>query len=279
MFDYRKECEGNILGKPSIFSSEYEKKMRKRKRNIIILTLAIILVVGSIAAKLIYNPINTSKVKQNLQAWVDSDTQAGQSVKENDKTQEQEVQKQEEVKKEEIKEQSIDISLVSGKVAKAIFTTENSTNIFTEIRDLDEGVTYDISPSKNKVVIADTDGTMTVYSVDGTSTVVSKDQYVSSQGTAFIKSDVLAQNPGYLWNSNPKFIDDNRIIFITNRPYFGFENLDQYLWITDIASGNDNVLWNIKGSNITLGESSESKIPASIDGVTYHIDGDGNYSN
>lgn len=267
------------MGKPSIFSSEYEKKMRKRKRNIIILTLAVILVVGSIAAKLIYNPINTSKVKQNLQAWVDSDTQTGESAKENDKTQDEEDQKQEEVKKEEPKEKSIDIKLVSGKAAKAIFTTENDTKTFTEIKDLDEGVTYDISPSKNEVIIADTDGTMTVYNIDGTSIVVSKDKYVSSQGTAFMRSDVLAQNPGYLWNSNPKFIDDNRIIFITNRPYFGFENLNQYLWITDIASGNDNVLWNIKGNNITLGESSESKIPALIDGVTYHINGDGNYSN
>lgn len=270
------------MGKPSIFSSEYEKKMRKRRRNIIIITVLIILAVGGIAAKLIYNPINTSKVKQNLQAWVDSDTQPNDSSKDEQKTQKDgnsEVPDKEEVKKEEIKEESIDIKLVSGKTAKAIYNLENDTKTFTEIKDLDEGVTYDINPSKNKVIISDTDGTMTVYSVDGTSNIVSKDQYVSSQGSVFMRTDVLAQNPAYLWNSSPKFVDDNRIIFITNRPYFGMDTLNQYLWITDITNGNDNVLWNIKGSNITLGESSDLKVSASIDGVTYHIDGDGNYTN
>lgn len=281
MFDYKIDCEVNILGKPSIFSSKYEKKMRKRKRNIKILSLVIILAVVLAGAKLIYNPINFSKMKQNLQAWVDSDT--GNEVN-SDKGKENSddnnnPEESKEVKPEEPKETSMDIVLCSGNKAKAVYVTENNTTQFTEVKDLDQYVDYDISPSKDKIVICDTDGTMTVYNIDGSSAVISKDEYISSQGSSFLRTDTIANNPKYIWNRYARFINEDRIIFVSNRPFFGTDVLAQYLWITDINDGTDKVLWNIHGSSITLNASAEEKVNAVIDGTSYFIDADGNYTN
>ena len=62
------------MGKPSIFSREYEKKMRKRRRNTIIISLAILVVIAGIIIKVIYNPIDYTNIKKNIQAWIDSDS-------------------------------------------------------------------------------------------------------------------------------------------------------------------------------------------------------------
>ena len=280
MFDYEIDCEVNILGKPSIFSSKYEKKMRKRRRNITILSLIIILAVVLAGAKLIYNPINFSKIKQNLQAWVESDTGNEAAVNNEKETAlDNEENKPEPEKSEEPKEASIDIVLSSGTIAKAVYKTENNTTQFIEVTGLDQYVDYDISPLKDKIVICDTNGVMTIYNIDGSSTIISKDNYISSQGTSFLRTDVIANNPQYMWNRYAKFITEDKVIFITNRPYFGTDSLAQYLWITDINDGTDKVLWNIHGSSITLSESSEDKVSANIDGTVYVIDADGNYTN
>ena len=280
MFDYEIDCEVNILGKPSIFSSKYEKKMRKRRRNITILSLIIILAVVLAGAKLIYNPINFSKIKQNLQAWVESDTGNEAAVNNEKETAlDNEENKPEPEKSEEPKEASIDIVLSSGTIAKAVYKTENNTTQFIEVTGLDQYVDYDISPLKDKIVICDTNGVMTIYNIDGSSTIISKDNYISSKGTSFLRTDVIANNPQYMWNRYARFITEDKVIFITNRPYFGTDSLAQYLWITDINDGTDKVLWNIHGSSITLSESSEDKVSANIDGTVYVIDADGNYTN
>ncbi len=268
------------MGKPSIFSSKYEKKMKKRRRNITILSLIIILTVVLAGAELIHNPINFSKIKQNLQAWVESDIENENPVNnEKEAVEENEKAEIEPVNTEEPKESTIDIVLSSGTVAKAKYKIENSITQFTEVIGLDESVDYDISPSKSKIVICDTNGVMTVYNIDGTSKDISKDTYISSQGTAFLRTDVMAANPQYIWNRYAKFIDEDKVIFITNRPYFGTDPLDQYLWITNISDGTDSVLWSIHGSSVTLNKSDGEKISTVIDGVTYMIDADGNYTN
>ncbi len=62
------------MGKPSIFSREYEKRMKRRRRNAIIIFLAIILITSALSIKIAYNPIDYENIKQNIQAWIDSDT-------------------------------------------------------------------------------------------------------------------------------------------------------------------------------------------------------------
>lgn len=270
------------MGKPSIFSREYEKKMKKRKRNMLIFSLVIILIVSAIVVKFIYNPIDFTKVKQDLQAWIDSDTSNNEQYSKddvNEELKEENVNEEiTEVPKEPV-EETIDILLSSGNIAKAVYTQDsNQQNIFTEVKELDEGISYDISPSKKQILINDINGDITVYNVDKTSSVVSKNEYVSTRGTVFTKADTLANNPNYLWNYGAKFISDEKIIFITNRPYFGSNILEQYLWITDIPTGADTVLWDLKGNNIQISTIKEKGLEVNVDGIIYYIDQYGNYN-
>jgi hypothetical protein len=268
------------LGKPSIFSREYEKKMRKRRRNTIIISLAILAVISGLIIRVICNPIDYANIRKNIQAWIDSDTTnvAEKSKAEDDKITKEEVK--EPIKEETIKpvEESINVVLISGNTAKAIYTNDNNGGkIFKTLETIDKNVTFNISPSGKQMIVTDNNSVITLYNVDGTSKVVSKDQYVSTSGNVFPRVDAVKNNPQYLWNVNAKFINEEKIIFVTNRPYFGAGNLKQYIWISDLQEGTDQVLWDLSGASVEIGEKEEKGVKITVDGRIYYIDINGNY--
>ena len=265
------------MGKPSIFSREYEKRMKKRRRNVIIISLTIVLVISALIIKIVCNPIDYTNIKKNMQAWIDSDTTnvSEQTVKTKEETIDKEPVK-EEVKKP--LEESIDIKLVSGNIAKAIYVNDNNGGkVFKALNSTDSGVSYNISPSGKQMIVTDTNSVITLYNVDGTTKVVSKDQYVSSSGGVFTKEATMKSNPQYLWNANPKFINEEKIIFVSNRPYFGNAVLKQYLWMTDIKTDTDKVFWESAGARIDIGEKEEKGMKITVDGNIYYMDINGNY--
>lgn len=273
------------MSKPSIFSKEYERKMKRRKRNTIAILVLIIVVVSAVAIKFTYAPIDFSNIRQNIQAWIDSDTSsipqetvqnAGESNSE--EVSSEEVSSEEEVAEEEKEpeEQFMDISLVSGNSAKAVYIEdENGQKVFKELQGADEGVTYDISPAKTQMLVCDTNAQITLYNIDGSSKIISKDQYVSKSGGVFTKEATLASQPQYLWNVNPKFLNEESIIFVTNRPYFGTAAVKQYLWITNYNNGTDTILWQIQGTKAEIGSKEEKGVAVTVDGASYYIGQDG----
>lgn len=265
------------MGKPSIFSREYEKKMKKRKRNAIAVSLVIILIMSVIAFKAIRNPVDYTNIKKNIQAWIDSDTT--NSAEQTD-VKKEETKNEQKVKEEPKKpiEETINIPLVSGNVAKAVFVNdEKNGKVFKTLNNIDNGVSFNISQSGKQILITDTNLVITLYNVDGTSKIISKDQYVSTKGDVFTKEATIKAKPEYLWNENPKFISEDKIIFISNRPYFGTSAVKKYIWITDIATGEDKIMWEMSGTDIQIGEREEKGIKVIIDGKTYYIDVNGNY--
>ena len=267
------------MGKPSIFSKEYEKKMKKRRRDIIIISLAIVLGISVLIVKVVCNPIDYKNVKKNIQAWIDSDTTNNEEQKEVKQNQ-KEINNKEVIKEEPQKnsEKAIDIVLVSGNVAKAIYVDDNNGGkIFKNLTATDSGVSFNISPSGKQMIVTDTNSVITLYNVEGISKIISKDQYVSTNGGVFTKEAAMQTKPQYLWNFNPKFISEEKIIFVTNRPYFGKTANKEYLWLTDIQTGADNVFWKLVGENIEIGDKEEKGIKISIDGKNYYMDLNGNY--
>lgn len=268
------------MGKPSIFSREYEKKMRKRRRNTIIISLAILAVISGLVIKVICNPIDYANIRKNIQAWIDSDTT---NVAEKTKVDNQEPTKEE--VKEPIKEEppkpveeSINVVLISGNTAKAVYTNDtNGGKIFRTLETSEKNVTFNISPSGKQMIVTDNNSVITLYNVDGTSKVVSKEQYVSTNGSVFPRTDAVKNNPQYLWNVNAKFINEEKMIFVTNRPYFGAGNLKQYIWVSDLQAGTDQVLWDLAGASIEIGEKEEKGVKITVDSRIYYIDLNGNY--
>ena len=272
------------MGKPSIFSREYEKKMKKRRRNVMIISLAIVLAISALVIKVVCNPIDYMNIKQNIQAWIDSDT--ANISEQTEKTKEEETNQEETIDKEPAKEElqkpleeSIDITLVSGSIAKAIYINDNNGGkVFETLNTTDKGVSFNISPSGKQMIVTDTNFVITLYNVDGTTKVVSKDQYISSGGGVFTKEATMKSNPQYIWNANPKFISEEKIIFVSNRPYFGNKVLKQYLWMTDIKTNADTVFWESAGASIDIGEKEEKGTKITVDGNVNYIDLNGNYA-
>jgi hypothetical protein len=267
------------LGKPSIFSREYEKKMKRRRRNVILILLFILLAIFAITIKFVATPINYANIKKNIQAWIDSDNTDG--VEQTEVKEDANESAKEKTKEEPQKpvEESIDIHLVSGNTAKAVCVNdETSGKIFKTLNNIDNGVSFDISQSGKQMIVTDTNSVITLYNVDGSSKVISKDEYVSTKGSVFTKDATTQAQPGYLWNASPKFISEDKIIFISNRPYFGTSAGKKYLWITDIQTGEDKVLWDLVGDNVEIGNIEEKGIKVTIDGKVYYIDANGNYN-
>lgn len=269
------------MGRPSIFSREYERKMKRRKRNFIFFSLIIVVLACAVVLKFVYDPVNFDNVKARIQAWIDSDTEPGNEVVENSESNDDITDSNPEVgeKEEElpVEEQYMDIAQSSGKTAQAVYIEENGEKIFTEVKDLDTGVTFDISPSKKEIIVSDVNSVITLYKIDGTSKVVSKDKYVSTSGSVFTKDNTLNSQPNYLWNSNPKFVNDSNVIFITNRPYFGTAATKQYLWMTNIENESDRIYWELAGTKIEIGNKAEKGLEVTVDGKQYFIAEDGSY--
>ena len=266
------------MGKPSIFSREYERKMKRRKRNFIFFSLIIVILVCATVLKFVYDPVNFSNIKASIQAWIDSDTTSnGEVVSKEDEN--KEIEEKVEVSEEEKApiEEYLNIPQSSGNTAQAIYIEENGEKIFTEVRNIDNGVTFDISPLKKQLIICDVNSQITLYNIDGTKKVVSKDQYVSTSGSVFTKDNTLNNKPDYLWNSNPKFVNEQNMIFVTNRPYFGTAAVKQYLWMTDLQNGNDKIYWDLAATSITIGNREEKGLKITVDGRDYFISEDGSY--
>jgi hypothetical protein len=141
----------------------------------------------------------------------------------------------------------------------------------------DSGVSFNVSPSGKQMIVTDTNLVITLYNVDGTAKIISKEQYISSSGGVFTKEATMKETPQYLWNVTPRFISEENIIFVSNRPYFGNAVLKQYLWSTDIQTGEDKVFWNLAGASITIGEKEEKGLKITIDGKVYYMDVNGNF--
>ena len=270
------------MGKPSIFSRQYEKKMRRRRRNTIIVLLAILIIISTLLIKVVYNPIDYKSIKKNIQAWIDSDTIVSEQVETTNKEtkNEQETENKDILKEETQKplEKSIDITLVSGNIAKATFVDDNNGgNVFKTLNTDDKGVSFNISPSGKQMIVTDTNSVINLYNVDGTTKMISKDQYISSSGGVFTKEATMQAQPEYMWNANPKFINEEKVIFTSNRPYFGNIALKQYLWMTDIKTDVDKVFWELAGTSIEIGEKEDKGVKVTIDGKPYYMNVDGNY--
>ncbi|NLK95004.1 MAG: hypothetical protein GX275_07415 [Clostridiales bacterium] len=261
------------MAKPSIFSRDYERKMKKRKRRITITILLIIIVAIGALYKFKISNMDFSELKEKMQAWVDS----GKPEEEIDEPKEIEENNFEEETKEEKEPEKtyVDLIVEEGVILKAEYTEENSNKKFIGIED-PKGLTYSISPEGKQVLITDKNQNLKLYDLNGNVTDITKQTYISGAGTPFPKNDILAANPQYLWHSQGRFIDETRVIYVSQMPYFGDAAVNKYIWIYDIVNKTEITLYNYASPEITLGELVQDKgISATINGANFFVNGEG----
>lgn len=243
------------MAKPSIFSKDYEKRMKRRRLRIIIAVGLIIVVAGLFVYKFKIQNMDFSNVRNKLQAWVDSDNPdlQPQKTQESEKVQVKDTEiKDTESKPEPPKKAYIEAKISDKVVAKCEYKVVDKKKEFVSIKKID-GASYDISPNKQMLLILDKDQNMKLVDIDGKVTDITKGEYVSTKGAKFSKDTIIKNDKNYVWHNQAKFLDDENIVYVSNLPYFGTASTKQYVWMYNIKN-KTHTLGRLAGKEITIGK-------------------------
>ena len=262
------------MKKASIFSREYERKIRRKRFAILFIILFFFLV-------LVYYIVNFSEfnnyvknvyysmiTKENDEN-VDLNNKLNESVDLIGETKEQE--HQENNNNESIDEVSLDylkheISLNNGEKINIFYEEGNQIEYIASQDELPKNYRFDISPSRSRILIEELN-TQDTYMLDENLNLFKLDPeffYSNSARTRFYKNDVVSSYENYSWYKNARFLNDNTIVYISNLPWFGKN--EQYIWRTDIQDVNHitHFMTSVGGENIDFGELTEEGIKVNI---------------
>lgn len=268
------------MGRPSIFSSNYDKLMKRRRRNIIggivcaLLSAGIILVLAIDFGIIKVDFLNITEVNAKNK---DEGAPKEEVKPDGDDNEDKSSDKNNDIKVEPQQKQSFVINLGSGIAVNAEYEEQNGEKKFTVVEGLTDGSTFDINKSQTSVVINDnTSQEIKLYDINGTEKDLTKKSYVTKAGKSFNKDTIMNQYPGYRWSSNARFIDDTHIAYLSQLPWFGTNQKNIYVWVIDTNTGNHTTVWNAFGKSVEFGNINENGIEVIIDGVTKTVNIQGN---
>ncbi|MCY6484439.1 hypothetical protein OW763_08820 [Clostridium aestuarii] len=272
------------MSKPSIFSKGYDEKMRKRKKRRRILIVAVIII--GVTYVLLFNKNIGKNIAQGFKSEIEKisekiiklkNNEAPNSENEEKNINEEKESKLDNVKKEEVKgeikekvkQETMSIKLSNGEEINLIFIMNNGKKNYEDVNP--KNIQYSISPSKNKVVLIEKN-TQNMILIDekGSKTDITKKQYISSKGTVFPKGDRLKINPNYIWNSYPKFLDDDNIIYFSQLPWFNKKE-ERFIWKYTISANKheqylESSSKEIFGKQIEYGNITKDGLEVIVDG-------------
>jgi len=275
------------MSKPSMFSKDYKKDVKKRRRKIALLIivpiigLTIFLVTdfktminsGISIKNGIYNILtNKSKGKESSVVKVVKTPQVVKSQPDEQKSKElQAAAALKEKEKAALKDEMFALILSDGQkisiefngvaAQKTIKGVTNATNI-----------SYDISPSKKSMVIqSKTNQDMVYVNVNKISKDITKKVYQSSKGEMISKEAILQSHKTYLWSITPKFIDEDNIAYVSELPWINDKGV-QYIWKVNLKS-NEHIQVNsaATGQSITFNKITSKGLEALIDGKMMYV--------
>lgn len=275
------------MAKPSIFSSDYDKSMRRRKRMIrsFIIIVVVVSLIGAIA---MISNVNSKDGKGKIFSFLktEDNTDNGQQSSNSKKisTDNDEVEKNDPIKEnttndEAVKDQgeekvieeapqkeSLEIVLPSGEKAIAFIDVNDGVKTFHKV-DLDD-ILYNINPSKNTVVILDTNTQSLILSdINGKQKDITKKSHTSTKGITYTKENRLKKYPDLVWNALPKFINDDEIAYVSQLPLLSIQP-NKYVWKYLISNDTHNIVkGKYYGKKIKIGNLSEEGLEVIIDGI------------
>ncbi|EJO5348424.1 tRNA (guanine-N1)-methyltransferase [Clostridium botulinum] len=266
------------MAKPSIFSKDYEKRMKKRKRRTFF-SVAVIIV---IFLGIIFTNNNIGKKIKNSLNQIKKEAKAEEEQKNKEQLKKQNKGKKESENEATVKKQDkapenkkLEIELENGIKVKFQYIEDKNKNKTIKSIDLNKNnLLYDINPSKNLVVITNPK-TQNIYllNLNGNKQDITNKQYTSTSGTVFEKDNILTSNKDYIWSVSPKFIDNDNIAYISQLPWFN--KSDKYIWIYNIKNKNHLYTENIVGQDIKFDKLTEKGLTVIADEKTLFLKPDG----
>lgn len=271
------------MSKPSIFSKDYEKKTKKRKK--VILSLIIIPIIGLViflntdfkgllnAGAIMKRGISSTfsnGVKENKQGNVKKDSGVV-SIEQTDAQKAKATKAAIDAKaKAGVENLSFIVSFKDGQKVTVEYNVSSDKKTIKGVSNT-TGILYDISPSKKSIVIQSTNNQDMLYAdVNKTSKDISRETYISSGNQTYLKDDQLKSNPNYIWSITPKFIDEDNIAYVSELPWMNEKNV-QYIWKLNLK---DNVQMQVQpasGMKITFGKINAKGLEANIDGNLVYV--------
>ena len=250
------------LGKPSIFSKDYERRMRKRRFSIVIVIIVIV-VISSLGSLYMKGKLFKSSNKNNVnKAAVNKNTNASSKTQTTEKK----------PAAQDAKEEGYDLTLSGGKQIKAIYENNNNDKKFKYIDPADANAEFTISPSGKYMVVLDKSAqTMTYIDINGNKTDISYNQYASSSGT-FTREQVLQGKPDFIWCSSPEFVDEENIAFISQLPWL--QKSTKYIWMVNTKNKQSVQVQGISGENVKLDKITDKGLTVIADDKTVYLKGD-----
>lgn len=272
---------GGKVAKPSMFSKDYDERMRRRKKIKRVFTVIVVLAV--IIGAVLFSGNIGSRIKIGIDKVNNKISDKNKNISGNSKSKEKTISKEKEVKQQQLiktqkqneNKNEVDtnkktqvIKLLNGEEIKLIYSMVNNQRQYLEVSA--ETIQYSISPTKKKVVLLEKN-TQNIILVDEMGNVkdVTKKEYVSTKGTMFSKDSVLKDNSGYIWSSLPKFIDDNNMIYVSQLPWFN-RGEEKFIWRYTINTNVHNQIitegGEISGREISYGKFLKDGLEVIIDG-------------
>ena len=176
------------MKKPSIFSKDYEKIMRKRKRKRIVIGILSICIIGILVTEVAN--YDFSKLKDRLQAWVDEDKEkyVGDQLVDTDESigsTEVEEPVVEEVPSEKYLDVTISDTPISFKIKE-----ENSQILIESVKEVPENYYIYIGNNGKDAVVLDPNQNINIVYASGEIKNVTLAQYIGPDGEVYIKDNI-----------------------------------------------------------------------------------------
>ena len=279
--------EVNSMSKPSMFSKDYEKEMKRRKIKIVLLIimpivgLTIFLITDfnsllnkGISMKSGINNILLNKSKDDLvnseNKLVEQQKKSAVAVKAQPSTGTSTVPQKEVIATNKVYSVSlsdgekVSIEYKESGTEKEIIGITNPTNI-----------SYDISPSKKALVIQSNKNQDMIYlHVSKSSIDITRKMHTSSRGEEFSKESQLQKHPNYIWSITPKFIDEDNIAYVSELPWIN-EDAVKYLWKVNLKDNTHVQAKPASGKSITFKNITSKGLETVIDGDTMFVNSSG----
>lgn len=263
------------MGKPSIFSSNYNRRMKKRRIFIGLIVVCAILAVtatwlltkDSFKKKVTDIKTDFLTKENNINKQVDKESQKKKDLNKK----QNEVKSPTEKTVEEKKEEAYDLALANGSKIKVVYEGQGEEKKFKHILPLESKTQYDISPNGKAAVVFDDKVQRIKYiDISGKITDITRNQYVSTGGNVVINHDELLQSRSdYIWCTSPKFIDDNNIAYISQLPWLNKST--KYIWITNTQGSNHVYVTSVSGENIKFNNIDPKGLATTIDGNVFYL--------
>ena len=247
------------MRKPSIFSRDYERIMRRRKR--IFVTSISLIIISVVLTVTFISRYKFTNIESYLTTWIKDEEKSEKEQKEEILNEEKEI---------DILETYKNINILLNENEFELKLSDNNGEKFIEGVENLEKDKYCIDSLGKKVIILDKNQNIFLADIEGNVINLTLNKYVSPYGEVFEKDEVLSIFNDYIWHSQVKFLDNNKLAYVSNLPYFGYE-LSQYVNLIDLDTKEHVTIWELKGGNIILKEIIDGGLEAVIDGNIKYV--------